>query len=88
MGEYIFNVEKTTNEIIQWIRDWFDKNGKGCNAIIGISGGKDSSVVATLCVKALGSEKVIGVLMPNGNQSDISYSYLHTLNKLKEFKKI
>ena len=74
-NEYIFNVEKTTNEIIQWIKDWFDKNGKGCNAVVGISGGKDSSVVAALCVKALGKERVIGVLMPNGEQNDISYSY-------------
>lgn len=74
-NDYVFNVEKVTNDIIKWIRDWFDKNGKGCNAVIGISGGKDSSVVAALCVKALGNERVIGVLMPNGEQSDISYSY-------------
>ena len=67
----MFNVEKTTNEVIQWICDWFEANGKGCNAIVGISGGKDSSVVAALCVKALGKERVIGVLMPNGVQSDI-----------------
>ena len=56
---------------MQWIRDWFEVNGKGCNAVIGISGGKDSSVVAALCVEALGKERVIGVLMPNGEQSDI-----------------
>ena len=67
----MFNVEKTTNEVIQWICDWFETNGKGCNAVVGISGGKDSSVVAALCVKALGKERVIGVLMPNGVQSDI-----------------
>ena len=36
----MFNVEKTTKQAVQWIRDWFDKNGKGCNAVIGISGGK------------------------------------------------
>ncbi|MBQ9113531.1 MAG: NAD(+) synthase [Clostridia bacterium] len=70
----MFNVEKTTQEAIQWIQDWFEKNGKGCNAVIGISGGKDSSIVAALCVKALGKERVIGVLMPNGEQADIDCS--------------
>ena len=45
----MFNVEKTTAEAVQWIRDWFEANGKGCNAVVGISGGKDSSVVAALC---------------------------------------
>ncbi len=71
-----FDVKKVTEDIVLWIRDWFERNGKGCNAIIGISGGKDSSVAAALCVKALGKERVIGVLMPNGEQSDIDMSYL------------
>ena len=70
----MFNVEKVTNDAVQWIHDWFDKNGKGCNAVIGISGGKDSSVVAALCVRALGKDRVIGVLMPNGEQPDIDCS--------------
>ena len=70
----MFNVEQTTNEIVAWIIDWFEKNGKGCNAVIGISGGKDSSVVAALCAKALGKDRVIGVLMPNGEQPDIDCS--------------
>ncbi len=69
-----FNVEKVTEEAVQWIRDWFELNGKGCNAVIGISGGKDSSIVAALCVKALGKERVIGVMMPNGEQKDIGCS--------------
>ena len=60
--------------LIHWTRDWFDKNGKGCNAVIGISGGKDSSVCAALCVEALGKDRVIGVLMPNGVQRDIADS--------------
>lgn len=70
----MFDVQKTTAEAVQWIRDWFESNGKGCNAVVGISGGKDSSVVAALCVKALGKERVIGVLMPNGEQPDIDCS--------------
>ena len=70
----MFNAKKTTEDIVQWIQDWFNKNGKGCNAVVAISGGKDSSVVAALCVRALGKERVIGVLMPNGEQSDIDCS--------------
>lgn len=71
---YKFNVEKVTNDLIKWIKDWFENNGKGCNAIIGISGGKDSTVVAKLCCEALGADRVIGVMMPNGEQKDISDS--------------
>ena len=69
-----FCAKEIKKSLIQWTRDWFDKNGKGCNAVIGISGGKDSSVCAALCVEALGKERVIGVLMPNGVQSDIAHS--------------
>lgn len=69
-----FRAKEMKNALIVWIRAWFEKNGKGCNAVIGISGGKDSSVCAALCVEALGKERVIGVLMPNGTQSDISDS--------------
>lgn len=65
---------KETDKIINWIRDYFEKNGKGCNAIIGISGGTDSSVVAALLTKALGKDRVIGVLMPCGEQHDIDVS--------------
>lgn len=68
---YNFDVEKTKNECVQWICDFFEKNGPGCNAVVGISGGKDSSIVAALCVEALGKDRVIGVLMPNGEQADI-----------------
>lgn len=73
---YTFNAKETTEKAAQWIRDFFEKNGKGCNAVIGISGGKDSSICAALCVKALGKERVIGVLMPNGEQSDIDMARL------------
>ena len=71
----MFDAVKAKNDCVQWIRDWFEKNGKGCNAVIGISGGKDSSIVAALCVEALGKDRVFGVLMPNTIQSDISDSY-------------
>ena len=71
-----FDAEKVSSDIVSWIRQWFEENGRGCNAIVGISGGKDSSVAAALCVKALGKERVIGVLMPNGEQSDIDMSKL------------
>lgn len=71
----MFDAYKVKNACVAWIRDWFEYNGKGCNAVIGISGGKDSSVVAALCVEALGKERVIGVLMPDGDQSDINDSY-------------
>lgn len=73
-AEDMFDAKKTKNEAVGWIRDWFTKNGDGCNAVIGISGGKDSSVVAALCCEALGRDRVIGVLMPNGVQPDIDAS--------------
>ena len=63
------------NNCVQWIRDFFRENGDGCNAVIGISGGKDSSVAAALCVEALGKDRVIGVLMPQGVQGDIDAAY-------------
>ncbi len=76
MSEYIFNAEKVKNECVEWIREFFEQNGKGCNAVVGISGGKDSSVVAALCVEALGKDRVIGVLMPCGEQHDIDCSHM------------
>ena len=66
-----FDAYKVKDELIQWIRDWFEENGPGCNAVIGISGGKDSTVTAAVCVQALGADRVIGVLLPNGEQHDI-----------------
>ena len=67
---------RAMNGCIEWIRKFFDENGKGCNAVLGISGGKDSSVVAALLVEALGKDRVIGVLMPNGEQADIDMAHL------------
>ncbi len=67
----MFDAEKVKNDCVNWIKEWFKENGNGCNAVVGISGGKDSSVVAALCVEALGKDRVIGVLMPCGEQHDI-----------------
>ena len=72
----MFDAVKVKNECVEWIRDFFEKNGKDCNAVVGISGGKDSSIVAALCVEALGKNRVIGVLMPCGEQHDIDMAKL------------
>ncbi len=72
----MFDARLVKNECIEWIRKFFEENGKGCNAIVGISGGKDSSVTAALCVEALGRDRVIGVLMPCGEQHDIDCARL------------
>ena len=69
-----FNAEQTRNDLVNWIKDWFDKNGRGCKAVIGISGGKDSTIAAGLTARAIGKERVLGVLMPNGVQKDIGDS--------------
>lgn len=71
----MFDARKVTNQCIIWIRKFFEENGKDYNAVVGISSGKDSSVVAALCVEALGKERVIGVMMPCGKQQDIYMSY-------------
>ncbi len=72
---YTFNANDISKKAINWISDYFAlPENKGAKAVVGISGGKDSSVVATLCRNALGKENVIGVLMPQGEQFDIDYS--------------
>ena len=72
----MFDAAIVKQDCIEWIRSFFEENGAGCNAVVGISGGKDSSIVAALCVEALGKERVIGVLMPNGVQADIDMAML------------
>jgi NAD+ synthase len=72
----MFDAVKVKEQCVKWIKNFFEENGKGCNAVIGISGGKDSSVAAALCVEALGKDRVIGVLMPKGKQFDIDMAYL------------
>ena len=72
----MFDAVRVKNDCVEWIKQFFNENGKDCNAVVGISGGKDSSVAAALCVEALGKERVIGVLMPKGVQFDIDMAYL------------
>lgn len=72
----MFDAKKIKDDCILWIRKFFEENGKDCNAVVGISGGKDSSVAAALCVEALSADRVIGVLMPQGEQFDIDMSYM------------
>lgn len=71
----MFDAAVVKDQCVAWIQKFFEENGPDCNAIVGISGGKDSSVTAALCVEALGKERVIGVLMPCGVQSDIDAAY-------------
>lgn len=80
MTESNFDAKAVKDRIVLWIKEWFDVNGNGCNAVIGISGGKDSSICAALCVEAIGRDRVIGVMMPNLKQDDIDDS-----KKLIEF---
>lgn len=72
----MFDAVKVKNDCVAWIKNFFENNGKDCNAVVGVSGGKDSSVAAALCVEALGKERVIGVLMPCGEQGDIDMAHL------------
>ena len=71
---YQFDVNKAIDDCCRWIQDWFAENGDGCPAVLGISGGKDSSVCAALLCKALGTHRVVGVMMPRGEQPDIEDS--------------
>ena len=72
-----FDAKQAVENITAWIKKYFEENASpSTKAVIGISGGKDSSVAAALCVKALGKDRVIGVLMPQGEQADIEYSKL------------
>lgn len=72
---YTFDAKETKNKIVEWIKMFFEQNGKDCIATVGLSGGKDSSIVTALCVEALGKNRVLGVLMPDGEQTDIEDAY-------------
>jgi len=68
----VFDAKDVKNRIVAWIQDYFRDNASAeTMAVVGISGGKDSSITAALCVEALGSDRVAGVLMPQGVQHDI-----------------
>ena len=62
-----------TRNCVNWTKSILEKNHQ-TKVVLGISGGKDSSVVAAICAKAIGPENVIGVMMPNGEQKDIADS--------------
>lgn len=71
----VFNALEVKNKLVQWLRDYYDNNGNPLNAVVGCSGGKDSSVVLAALVEAIGTDRVYAILMPNGIQSDIEDSY-------------
>lgn len=66
--ENVFNPKETLNNIIEWIREWINSNCPDHKIVIGLSGGKDSTIVAALCAKAVGPENVIGVAIPGTGQ--------------------
>lgn len=70
----MFDANKAVDHIVAWIQDWFERNGKNCNAVVGISGGKDSTIVAALLIKALGKDRVYGVMMPDASLTDFGIS--------------
>lgn len=72
---YKFDAKKVKNELVQWLRDYYNNDGNPLNAVVGCSGGKDSSVVLAALVEAIGAERVYAILMPNGIQADIDDSY-------------
>lgn len=72
---YRFDAVKVKNELIEWLRGYFNNNGNPINAVVGCSGGKDSTVVLAALVEAIGVERVYAILMPNGEQVDIEDSY-------------
>ena len=75
-GEKMFDAKEVKQQMVEWVRDYFLNNGSPkTKAVIGISGGKDSSVVAALCIEALGRDRVLGVLMPHGDQEDIDVAF-------------
>ena len=76
MAKRIIDAEKEVQHIVDEIKHYFVKNGnENTKAVIGISGGKDSTIAAALLVRALGPERVIGVMMPQGHQDDLDDSY-------------
>ena len=75
----MIDYKKIKDELVQWIRDWFEENGKGCVAVLGLSGGKDSTINAALIAEALGKDRVIGVAIPDRGQG------LNDADKIAEY---
>lgn len=83
MARFVIDAPYERDNIIDWIKNYFIENGSAeTKAVIGISGGKDSTIAAALLCRALGPERVVAVLMPNGEQKDIddSYAICYALN--------
>lgn len=72
---YNFDAKQTAEKLVNWLRDYFDNNGQPINAVVGCSGGKDSTVVLAALAKAIGPDRIYAILMPNGEQADIDDSY-------------
>lgn len=72
---YNFDAKKVKDDLVLWLRNYYNNNGNPLNAVVGCSGGKDSSVVLAALVEAIGTERIYPILMPNGTQSDIEDSY-------------
>ena len=70
-----FDAKRTKDALVEWVRDWFNKNGPESVAVFGASGGKDSTIAGAILKEALGKDRVMAVLMPNGVQPDINDSY-------------
>lgn len=79
IAPYQFDAKKEHEDVVEWIRNWFEKNGNGCNAVLGLSGGKDSTICAALLAEALGKDRVIGVAMPSYGQG------LNDADKIAEY---
>ena len=74
-SKYVFDAKTAKEKLVIWLRDYFNNGGNPINAVVGCSGGKDSTVVLAALVEAIGPERVYAVLMPNGTQHDIEDSY-------------
>ncbi len=73
MKEYRFDAVRARDGLVEAIRA-LAKNQGFTKVVLGISGGKDSTVCAALCARALGAENVYGVMLPDGEQKDIADS--------------
>ena len=80
----MINAKNIHDKLVQWIKDWFERNGKDCNAVLGLSGGKDSTICAALLAEALGKDRVIGVAMPESGQG-LNEQELNEADKIAEY---